>query len=282
MRRLTEEQIVLVRGANRLTIRAKIASEIVDGRIIGYVVTFDDVTDLLNAQRKAAWSDIARRIAHEIKNPLTPIQLASDRLLRKFKPDDSEAAERFTEYLSIISRQVGDIGRMVDEFSAFARMPQPVMQPVSMRELVAGQANLLETETLAASVTATPDDQPFTVFGDPGLLRQALTNLIQNAADSMADAGTATPRIDLSLSINDGFVVISVADNGPGFPDMDLNQLLEPYVTKREKGTGLGLAIVSKVVEDHSGGLDLGATPDGGALVTIRIPLFDTQQEAQG
>ena len=282
MRHLMEEQIVLVRGANRLTIRAKIASEIVDGRIIGYVVTFDDVTDLLYAQRKAAWSDIARRIAHEIKNPLTPIQLASDRLLRKFKPDDSEAAERFTEYLSIISRQVGDIGRMVDEFSAFARMPQPVMQPVSMRELVAGQANLFETETLAASVTATPDDQLFTVFGDPGLLRQALTNLIQNAADSMADAGTATPRIDLSLSINDGFVVISVADNGPGFPDMDLNQLLEPYVTKREKGTGLGLAIVSKVVEDHAGGLDLGATPEGGALVIIRIPLFDTQQEAQG
>ena len=286
MRRLTEEQIVLSRGANRLTIRAKIASEIVDGRIIGYVVTFDDVTDLLNAQRKAAWSDIARRIAHEIKNPLTPIQLASDRLLRKFKPDDSRAAEQFTEYLSIISRQVGDIGRMVDEFSAFARMPQPVMQPVSMRELVAGQANLFETETLAVSVTAEPDDQPFTVFGDPGLLRQALTNLIQNAAESMADAGTSNPRIDLSLSINNGFVIISVADNGAGFPDMDLNQLLEPYVTKREKGTGLGLAIVSKIVEDHAGGLVLGsagsADPEGGALVTMRIPLFDTQQEAQG
>ena len=286
MRRLTEEQIVLSRGANRLTIRAKIASEIVDGRIIGYVVTFDDVTDLLNAQRKAAWSDIARRIAHEIKNPLTPIQLASDRLLRKFKPDDSRAAEQFTEYLSIISRQVGDIGRMVDEFSAFARMPQPVMQPVSMRELVAGQANLFETETLAVSVTAEPDDQPFTVFGDPGLLRQALTNLIQNAADSMADAGTPNPRIDLSLSINNGFVIISVADNGAGFPDMDLNQLLEPYVTKREKGTGLGLAIVSKIVEDHAGGLVLGsagsADPEGGALVTMRIPMFDTQQEAKG
>ena len=283
MRRLTEEQIVLSRGANRLTIRAKIASEIVDGRIIGYVVTFDDVTDLLNAQRKAAWSDIARRIAHEIKNPLTPIQLASDRLLRKFKPDDSKAAEQFTEYLSIISRQVGDIGRMVDEFSAFARMPQPVMQPVSMRELVVGQANLFETETLAVLVTAEPDDQPFTVFGDPGLLRQALTNLIQNAADSMADAGTPNQRIDLSLSINDGFVIITVADNGAGFPDMDLNQLLEPYVTKRDKGTGLGLAIVSKVVEDHAGGLVLGsAGSEEGALVTMRIPMFDTQQEAKG
>ena len=282
MHRLMEEQIVLVRGTNRLTIRAKIASEIVDGRVIGYVVTFDDVTDLLNAQRKAAWSDIARRIAHEIKNPLTPIQLASDRLLRKFKPEDSGEAERFTEYLSIISRQVGDIGRMVDEFSAFARMPQPVMQAVSMRALVAGQANLFETETVAMSLSFEPDDQQFTVFGDPGLLRQALTNLIQNAVDSMADAATSTPKIDLALTIIDASVVVSVADNGPGFPHMDLRQLLEPYVTKRKKGTGLGLAIVSKVIEDHAGSLELAATPDGGALVTVRIPLFDMQQELKG
>ena len=282
MHRLMEEQIVLVRGTNRLTIRAKIASEIVDGRVIGYVVTFDDVTDLLNAQRKAAWSDIARRIAHEIKNPLTPIQLASDRLLRKFKPEDSGEAERFTEYLSIISRQVGDIGRMVDEFSAFARMPQPVMQAVSMRTLVAGQANLFETETVAMSLSFEPDEQQFTVFGDPGLLRQALTNLIQNAVDSMADAATSTPKIDLALTIIDASVVVSVADNGPGFPHMDLRQLLEPYVTKRKKGTGLGLAIVSKVIEDHAGSLELAATPDGGALVTVRIPLFDMQQELKG
>ena len=282
MHRLMEEQIVLVRGTNRLTIRAKIASEIVDGRVIGYVVTFDDVTDLLNAQRKAAWSDIARRIAHEIKNPLTPIQLASDRLLRKFKPENSGEAERFTEYLSIISRQVGDIGRMVDEFSAFARMPQPVMQAVSMRALVAGQANLFETETVAMSLSFEPDDQQFTVFGDPGLLRQALTNLIQNAVDSMADAATSTPKIDLALTIIDASVVVSVADNGPGFPHMDLRQLLEPYVTKRKKGTGLGLAIVSKVIEDHAGSLELAATPDGGALVTVRIPLFDMQQELKG
>ena len=282
MHRLMEEQIVLVRGTNRLTIRAKIASEIVDGRVIGYVVTFDDVTDLLNAQRKAAWSDIARRIAHEIKNPLTPIQLASDRLLRKFKPEDSGEAERFTEYLSIISRQVVDIGRMVDEFSAFARMPQPVMQAVSMRALVAGQANLFETETVSMSLSFEPDNQQFTVFGDPGLLRQALTNLIQNAVDSMADAATSTPKIDLALTIIDASVVVSVADNGPGFPHMDLRQLLEPYVTKRKKGTGLGLAIVSKVIEDHAGSLELAATPDGGALVTVRIPLFDMQQELKG
>ncbi|MEC7558361.1 MAG: histidine kinase dimerization/phospho-acceptor domain-containing protein, partial [Pseudomonadota bacterium] len=138
-RKFVEEQIILTGEGSRLTLRARIATERVDGRVIGYVVTFDDVTDLLAAQRKAAWSDIARRIAHEIKNPLTPIQLAADRLRRKYKPDDEVASQQFSEYLSIIGRQVDDIGRMVDEFSAFARMPQPVMQPLSLRELAIGQ-----------------------------------------------------------------------------------------------------------------------------------------------
>ena len=125
-RKFAEDQVILTRAGRRLTLRARIASEKVDGRVIGYVVTFDDVTDLLTAQRKAAWSDVARRIAHEIKNPLTPIQLAADRLRRKYQPDDQQAGAQFSEYLSIIGRQVDDIGRMVDEFSSFARMPQPV------------------------------------------------------------------------------------------------------------------------------------------------------------
>ena len=132
------------------------------------------------------------------------------------------------------------------------------------------------------SLSFEPDEQQFTVFGDPGLLRQALTNLIQNAVDSMADAATSTPKIDLALTIIDASVVVSVADNGPGFPHMDLRQLLEPYVTKRKKGTGLGLAIVSKVIEDHAGSLELAATPDGGALVTFRIPVFEMQRELKG
>ncbi|MEC7238337.1 MAG: histidine kinase dimerization/phospho-acceptor domain-containing protein, partial [Pseudomonadota bacterium] len=131
-RKLAEDQIILDRGSSNITLRAKIATERVDGRVIGYVVTFDDVTDLLTAQRKAAWSDVARRIAHEIKNPLTPIQLAADRLRRKYRPEDETASEQFTEYLSIIGRQVDDIGRMVDEFSDFARMPQPVMKELSL------------------------------------------------------------------------------------------------------------------------------------------------------
>ena len=279
-RKFAEDQIVLDRGGRRLTLRARIATEMVDGSVIGYVVTFDDITDLQAAQRKAAWSDIARRIAHEIKNPLTPIQLASDRLRRKFQPDDEAAREQFSEYLTIIGRQVDDIGRMVDEFSSFARMPQPVMQPLSMRELASGQAALFETQ--AATITLVHDDpvDPYMVIGDSGLLRQALTNVLQNAQDSLAEARVKDPQIALELQINDGLVALHITDNGPGFPDIDKTQLLEPYVTKRDKGTGLGLAIVSKVVRDHSGELHLVDVPHGGARVTIELPLHKDAETA--
>ncbi len=279
-RKFAEDQIVLDRGGRRLTLRARIATEMVDGSVIGYVVTFDDITDLQAAQRKAAWSDIARRIAHEIKNPLTPIQLASDRLRRKFQPEDESAREQFSEYLTIIGRQVDDIGRMVDEFSSFARMPQPVMQPLSMRELASGQAALFETQ--AATITLAHDDpgDPYMVIGDSGLLRQALTNVLQNAQDSLAEARVKDPQIALELQINDGLVALHITDNGPGFPEIDKTQLLEPYVTKRDKGTGLGLAIVSKVVRDHSGELHLVDVPHGGARVTIELPLHKDAETA--
>ncbi|MDP6219744.1 MAG: ATP-binding protein, partial [Alphaproteobacteria bacterium] len=274
-RGFAEDQVILERGGQHLTLRARIAAERVDGAIIGYVVTFDDVTDLLSAQRKAAWSDIARRIAHEIKNPLTPIQLASDRLRRKYKPEDAAASEQFTEYLSIISRQVEDIGRMVDEFSAFARMPQPDMAQVDLRTLVEGQMTLFEDDNIKLSLV---DDAPtadaagaYIVLGDAGLLRQAVSNLIQNAVDSLRESRTKTPRVELSIGKQAGLVTLKVRDNGPGYPVMDRKKLLEPYVTHRAKGTGLGLAIVSKIVQDHAGTLDLVNADDGGACAIIHL-----------
>ncbi len=279
-RKFAEEQILLTGEGKRLTLRARIATEKVDGRVIGYVVTFDDVTDLLAAQRKAAWSDIARRIAHEIKNPLTPIQLAADRLRRKYKPDDEVASEQFSEYLSIIGRQVDDIGRMVDEFSAFARMPQPVMQPLSLRELAIGQVALFEGQGVAIEASLGAKDVPAMVIGDAGLLRQALTNIIQNAMDSLGGAGLETPRIDLELTSHEGVFKLAVTDNGPGFPDMDRARLVEPYVTKRDKGTGLGLAIVSKIVQDHGGELELQDAKGGGARVVINLPQYDESEGA--
>ena len=279
-RKFVEEQIILTGEGSRLTLRARIATERVDGRVIGYVVTFDDVTDLLAAQRKAAWSDIARRIAHEIKNPLTPIQLAADRLRRKYKPDDEVASQQFSEYLSIIGRQVDDIGRMVDEFSAFARMPQPVMQPLSLRELAIGQVALFEGQGVAIKASLGDKNMPAMVIGDAGLLRQALTNIIQNAMDSLGGAGLEKPRIDLQLTPHEGVFKLAVTDNGPGFPDIDRARLVEPYVTKRDKGTGLGLAIVSKIVQDHGGELELQDAKGGGARVVINLPQYDESDGA--
>ena len=270
-RNFAEEQIMLERSGQHLTLRARIAAERVDGAIIGYVVTFDDVTDLLSAQRKAAWSDIARRIAHEIKNPLTPIQLASDRLRRKYTPEDEAAGEQFTEYLSIISRQVEDIGRMVDEFSAFARMPQPAMAPVDLQALVAGQITLFEDDAVTLSMVTDDPDASYTVLGDAGLLRQAVLNLIQNGVDSLRESRTKAPRIELALAHDAGIVTLKIMDNGPGYPDMDRSKLLEPYVTHRAKGTGLGLAIVSKIVQDHAGTLELLDAEEGGACAIIRL-----------
>lgn len=273
-RKLAEDQIILDRGGSNLTLRAKIATERVDGRVIGYVVTFDDVTDLLTAQRKAAWSDVARRIAHEIKNPLTPIQLAADRLRRKYRPEDETASEQFTEYLSIIGRQVDDIGRMVDEFSDFARMPQPVMKELSLAELARGQVALYEAQDVSFTTDLGDDPDGGLVMGDAGLLRQALTNIIQNALDSLDGAGRADPQIRLAMTVKEGLVSLMISDNGPGFPQSDRASLLEPYVTKRDKGTGLGLAIVSKIIQDHSGELELADAQEGGACVVIKLPQY--------
>ena len=269
---------MLERDGTSLTLRARIATERVDGRVIGYVVTFEDVTDMLTAQRKAAWSDVARRIAHEIKNPLTPIQLAADRLRRKYRPEDEAEGEQFNEYLSIIGRQVDDIGRMVDEFSDFARMPQPVMKELSLAELAHGQVALYEAQKVDFYTDLDTDPDGGMVMGDAGLLRQALTNIIQNAIDSLSGAMVEMPQIRLVLSVNDGHVCLAVSDNGPGFPKKDRASLLEPYVTGRDKGTGLGLAIVSKIIQDHSGELELADDDDGGAMVVIRLAQLGAPQ----
>lgn len=271
-RRFAEEQIMLVAADKPMTLRARIVAEMIEGRVIGFVVTFDDVTSLLNAQRKAAWSDIARRIAHEIKNPLTPIQLASERLRKKYRPTKDEDAAKFEEYVEIIGRQVGDIGRMVDEFSAFARMPQPRMEHASLIEIASGQTALFADNKAVITLSVDSADDHYMTLCDPGLVRQALTNLLQNAIDSLDDNHVEKPQIDLGLARDQDGIRLTVTDNGPGFPDMDLAKLLEPYVTTRQKGTGLGLAIVSKIMEDHGGALQLGRAASGGAVVTLLFP----------
>jgi two-component system, NtrC family, nitrogen regulation sensor histidine kinase NtrY len=257
----------------RRILLVRIGADLSAGRTDGFVVTFDDITELQSAQRKAAWADVARRIAHEIKNPLTPIQLAADRLKRRFAREITSDPETFTQCADTIIRHVGDIGRMVDEFSAFARMPQPMIKPEDIGRIA--------REVLVLQKTARPQITWHTEIPERGpvapcdrrLLGQALTNLLQNAADAVAmreDAGT----IGLRVESDTDDVRIIVTDDGVGLPQEDRARLTEPYVTLKPKGTGLGLAIVKKIMEDHGGRLMLDDRPDGpGAVASLVLPI---------
>jgi len=256
----------------RRTLLVRIGADLSAGRTDGFVVTFDDITELQSAQRKAAWADVARRIAHEIKNPLTPIQLAAERLKRRFTREITSDPDTFSQCADTIIRHVGDIGRMVDEFSNFARMPQPVIKVEDVGR-IAREALVLQ-RTARPQITwrsEIPDRGPMAPC-DRRLLSQALTNLLQNAADAVAmreSAGT----ISLCVRSGDDDVRIIVTDDGVGLPQEDRARLTEPYVTHKPKGTGLGLAIVKKIMEDHHGQLMLDDRPEGpGAVAALVLP----------
>ncbi|GAA0578974.1 sensor histidine kinase NtrY-like [Rhizomicrobium electricum] len=245
----------------------------------GFVATFDDITDLVSAQRTAAWADVARRIAHEIKNPLTPIQLSAERLKRKYLDAIGEDKAVFEQCTSTIIRQVGDIGRMVDEFSSFARMPNPVMRKECAQELLS-QPLFLQREAHPEITFESHLPKDMVYFeGDGRLIGQALTNIIKNATEGIAsrfDKGDDTPgKISVAIETTDSSVAFRVTDNGIGLPAEHRHRLTEPYVTTRAKGTGLGLAIVRKVMEDHGGEVLLeDAAEDGkGARVSLVLPL---------
>ncbi|MEM1004088.1 MAG: ATP-binding protein, partial [Pseudomonadota bacterium] len=255
-----------------------------DGGLEGYVVAFDDVTDLVSAQRMAAWGDVARRIAHEIKNPLTPIQLSAERIKRKFarKLDegDSEGLESMTD---VIVRQTNDLRRIVDEFSKFARMPEPERQEENIVDLVREAVLLQQAGQPDVQIDATLPSQPVMVDVDATMLNQALTNLIKNAGEAIETLKqrrapeNLKPQIKVVVSSDDAGTVITIADNGIGLPE-DRARLFEPYVTTRDEGTGLGLPIVRKIIEEHGGVLTLEDAPvfDGqdhfGAMAVIRLP----------
>jgi two-component system nitrogen regulation sensor histidine kinase NtrY len=278
--RLVQSQFDLRRaGLPHRTLLVRIAAEQQGRQVRGYVATFDDITELLQAQRKAAWADVARRIAHEIKNPLTPIQLSAERLKRKYLKEIHSDKETFVACTDTIVRQVGDIGRMVDEFSAFARMPQAVMRRESLSDLV-GQAVFLQRQARTnIRFEVIKPSAPVIAECDGRQITQALTNLLQNAIDAIggriADHGEALPRglVEVKLAIEGERAIFSVSDNGPGLPRAERDRLTEPYVTTRAKGTGLGLAIVKKIMEDHAGSLEMHDNPGGGARVVLSIPL---------
>lgn len=286
-----EGHIDLERGGEVANLRVR-AGAAHDGSG-GMVVTFDDVTSLISAQRSAAWRDVARRIAHEIKNPLTPIQLSAERLRRKYAKQIQTDEETFVRCVSTILHQVNDIRRMVDEFSGFARMPAPRLEATSLAPLV--------RETVFAQRVAAPQiDFPVRIEADDisavcdvRLVGQALTNVLKNAVEALtahleANSGdkAAKGMIECALRAEHNTAMICVRDNGPGWPLTRREQLLEPYITTRAKGTGLGLAIVKRIMEDHKGRLELDDRGDGqtGAVVRLVLPLAaadggDTSQE---
>jgi two-component system nitrogen regulation sensor histidine kinase NtrY len=255
----------------------------------GLVITFDDVTRLVAAQRNAAWRDVARRIAHEIKNPLTPIQLSAERLRRKYRKEVEHAgAETFDKCVDTIVRQVSDIGRMVDEFSAFARMPAPKMEQVDLVELAGAAVFAQRVASPAIKMPFTSPGAPIRVECDARLASQALANILKNAAESVAarmeaDGAKAGGQIAVTVYRDNGFGVIEAVDDGLGWPTADKARLTEPYMTTREKGTGLGLAIVRRVMEDHGGRLDLDDPPgsDRGAVVRLAFPLLEPDPGAE-
>ncbi|MED5548473.1 MAG: PAS domain-containing sensor histidine kinase [Pseudomonadota bacterium] len=261
-----------------LTARASMDEE------AGLVITFDDVTRLVTAQRNAAWREVARRIAHEIKNPLTPIQLSAERIRRKYRDEITSDVETFDRCTDTIVRQVSDIGRMVDEFSSFARMPQPKVERVEMGELVKSSVFTQRVASPNIEIVFEHPGVPVHAMCDARLSVQALANILKNACESVSarmDQDGTPGQLVVSLSEANGYAVIEVADNGLGWPTPNRERLTEPYMTTREKGTGLGLAIVKRVMEDHNGRLELDIPRSGqGAVVRLVFPLADMADPA--
>jgi two-component system nitrogen regulation sensor histidine kinase NtrY len=291
--RLVEEDVTLNVGDESRTLHVRIAAERDSkDRVIGFVVTFDDMTELLSAQRKAAWADVARRIAHEIKNPLTPIQLSAERLKRKYAAEITSDRETFEQCTETIVRQVTDIGRMVDEFSAFARMPNPVFADADLVALCRHAVVLQQTAHPDIHFETQFPSNALTMACDGGLLAQAVTNLLRNAIEAIEgrtapEGGEKVPDgiISVSLEVSADQVRITVEDNGRGLPETQRDRLTEPYITTRAKGTGLGLAIVKRIIEQHDGDLRLddrtdpdasqaGASSNSrGARVSLVLPI---------
>jgi two-component system nitrogen regulation sensor histidine kinase NtrY len=248
----------------------------------GSVLTFDDITDQLTDQRRAAWSDIAQRIAHEIRNPLTPIQLAAERMQRKFGDEIGSDKETFERLTGTIIRQVGDLRRMVDEFSNFARMPKPAFREEDVHEIARQALFLHEVAHPKISFVLDPPEGDFRMVCDRRQLAQALTNVVKNGVEAIegrinrGEHSLAGDRIELRLHDEDDHLVIDVLDTGVGLPE-DRERLTEPYMTTRVRGTGLGLAIVKKIVEEHMGEIAFLDRSGGGTHVRIS---FDTAKLA--
>jgi nitrogen fixation/metabolism regulation signal transduction histidine kinase len=256
-----------------------------EGSDMGYVIVFDDITALLQAQRDAAWGEVARRLAHEIKNPLTPIQLSAERMRRRFlasmNPTDAEILDRSTR--TIVS-QVEAMQQMVNAFSEYARAPEMKITRFSLNQLVTEVADLYRSQDPRATIRLDLDDNIEGIEADRGRIRQILNNLVTNALESLD--GVTAPTLEIASRLEYGgdasYAVVTVCDNGPGFQRELLGRVFDPYVTSKPKGTGLGLAIVKKIVEEHGGRIDADNRPEGGARVRVVLPVKDSTRSATG
>jgi two-component system nitrogen regulation sensor histidine kinase NtrY len=263
--RLVQGQITINRDGHERNLSVRVSAEQTSQTRDSYIITLDDITELVSAQRTSAWADVARRIAHEIKNPLTPIQLSAERIRRKFGKVITEDKAIFEQCTDTIVRQVDDIRRMVDEFSRFARMPKPVIEGEDVADTVRQAVFLMRVGHPDIDIDAEIKAEPMRAQFDRRLISQALTNIIKNATEAIEAVPAAElgkGRIDVIAARENDDIVIDVIDNGIGLPKVSRARLLEPYVTTREKGTGLGLAIVGRVLEDHGGRIELNDAAD--------------------
>jgi two-component system nitrogen regulation sensor histidine kinase NtrY len=285
--RIVEGEVSLIRKGHRRSFMVRIRSNLPDGQSgdqsFGSIVTFDDVTELVTAQRTAAWADVARRIAHEIKNPLTPIQLSAERLKRKYLKQIEAEPEIFIQCTDTIIRQVGDIGRMVDEFSAFARMPAADMKIEDLCAIVRTAVFAEEFANGDIDYRLQLPDDAAPIRCDAQHLNRLLTNVLQNAQEAIAGRpgkDQAPGFIEVAISVDEQGTSLYIRDNGIGFPAEDRERLTEPYVTNREKGTGLGLAIVKKIMEEHGGRMRLDDAEGGGAQIHLSFPALAEREGA--
>jgi two-component system nitrogen regulation sensor histidine kinase NtrY len=287
--RLVQGQITITRDGHERNLSVRVSAELTSQSRDSYIITLDDITELVSAQRTSAWADVARRIAHEIKNPLTPIQLSAERIRRKFGKVITEDKAVFEQCTDTIVRQVDDIRRMVDEFSRFARMPKPVIEGEDVADTVRQAVFLMRVGHPDIDIEAEIKEEPMRAQFDRRLISQALTNIIKNATEAIE----AVPpeqlgkgRIDVIAARDNEDIVIDVIDNGIGLPKVSRARLLEPYVTTREKGTGLGLAIVGRVLEDHGGRIELNDAADirpgqRGAWMRLRFAISGHAPKAE-
>ena len=280
-----QQEIKLTRAGATEILLVRVSARISEDLLVeGYVITFDDVTDLVSAQRLAAWGDVAQRIAHEIKNPLTPIQLSAERLKRKYSPMVGAEEDNLSQYCDVIIRQTNDLRRIVDEFSKFARMPEPIKRSVNITKLLKEVILLFEISSPAIKIKLKNPHGDINVNVDETMINQAFTNLIKNAGEAIESKAKLNstnkfdPEIRIFIKKNVNNLEIIIEDNGIGLPTQERSRLFEPYVTNRENGTGLGLSIVKKIIEEHNGSLELlDASPfsnneDFGAKMRIIFP----------